>query len=111
MKAIENLKGLMIEQLRDLFQGEKELNELLVEMKESASDTELKHIIGDYLSANRGQVMRIMQAFEILYVQARGEVCEAMKAMIKEARDIIRRSVDPNVLDAGLIPAFRHGLQ
>ncbi len=108
MKAISDLKDLMVEQLRDLYHGENELDALLPKMIGSASEPRLKKILENYLFNNEGQVMRIRQGFELLYTQKRGELCEAMIAMTKETEDLIKRSVEPEVRDAGLITALQH---
>lgn len=108
MKKLDDLGDLMIEQLRDLYHGEKELDKLLPKMVKSASEPALKKIIGDYLKENEGQVMRLRQSFELLYVRKRGETCEAINAMVIEANDLMKRSVDNEVMDAGLITALQH---
>jgi ferritin-like metal-binding protein YciE len=108
MKKIVDLKDLEIEQLRKLYYGEIALAKLLPKMKDLANDPRLKQLIADYLIENAGQVMRLEQAFEILYIESTKENCEAMKAMIKEADDIMKRSDDAEVMDAGLITALQH---
>lgn len=108
MKAINDLKDLMVEQLRDLYHGEKELDILLPKAIVSISDPELEEIVDNYLTQNENQIMRIRQAFELLFIQKRGERCEAILAMIKEAEDLMKRSVEPEVKDAGIITALQH---
>ncbi|WP_420577729.1 ferritin-like domain-containing protein [Ekhidna sp.] len=108
MKKIASLKDLMMEQLRDLYHSENELDDLLKKMIESASEPRLRKIFEDYLFENKEQVMRLRQAFEPLFEQKRGEMCDAMLAMTKEARDLINRSADEYVRDAGLITALQH---
>jgi ferritin-like metal-binding protein YciE len=108
MKKIADLNDLMIEQLRDLYHGENELDELLPKMVEKTSEPRLRKIFEDYLVQNKEQVMRLRQSFEPLYEQKRGEMCDAMLAMTKEARDLMSRSADVHVRDAGLITALQH---
>lgn len=108
MKKLEDLKDLMVRQLRDLYNGEKDLNELLPKIVKNTSESSLKQAIDDYLVDNESQVQRLRQVFELLFLQKRGETCEAMKAMIKETNEIIIRSSHPEVMDAGLITALQH---
>jgi ferritin-like metal-binding protein YciE len=108
MKKITNLEDLMVEQLRNLYHGEKELKELLPRIVKYAHEPRLRQIVDDYLINNESQLMRLRQVFEFLFLQKRGETCKAMKAMIKEAINIIIRSSDHEVRDAGLITALQH---
>jgi ferritin-like metal-binding protein YciE len=44
----------------------------------------------------------------MLFLLKRGEKCEAMEAMRKEAKDLMIRSMDAKVMDAGIITALQH---
>jgi ferritin-like metal-binding protein YciE len=44
----------------------------------------------------------------MLFLLKRGEKCEAMEAMLKEAKDLMIRSMDAKVMDAGIITALQH---
>ena len=108
MRKLVDLKDLLIEQIRDLYNSEKQLVEAVSDLHKKATDVDLKRILSDYLLENEDQIMRLEQVFSLLYVEPVGEVCEAMRAMIHESRDLVGRSVDPEVLDAGLITAIQH---
>ena len=108
MKEITQLNDLMIEQLRNLYQGERRLDELLILMIENASNKDLIDILKEYHKMNEAQIMRIRQAFELLFVQKRGKVCDAMIAMVKEAEDLIKRCEHSEVRDAALITTLQH---
>jgi ferritin-like metal-binding protein YciE len=108
MKKIQDLSDLMIMQLRNLHYGEIELIKLLHKIKDLATEPILKQIMADYLIENTGQVMRLQQVFELLFIESKEETCEAMKAMIKEADDIMKRIDDTQVMDAGIITALQH---
>jgi ferritin-like metal-binding protein YciE len=108
MKKIANLEDLMVGQLRDLYHGEIDLNGVLSKIVKNTHEPRLTQIIAAYLVDNESQVLRLRQVFELLYLQKRGETCEAMKAMIKETNDIILQSSDHDVRDAGLITALQH---
>lgn len=108
MKEIADLSDLMVEQLRDLYHGETNLHKLLSKIVKNTNEPLLEQIVADYLLDNESQVLRIRQVFELLFLQKRGETCEAMKAMIKETNDIIMRSGNPEVRDAGLITGLQH---
>lgn len=108
MKAITNLKDLMVEQLRDLYHAEKSLQKTLPTLPDYVNAQELQTIIGAYIEINDEQLMRLRQAFELLFARKRGESCEAMTAMITEMNDLLSRSMEPMVRDAGLVTALQH---
>lgn len=109
MKAIKDLKDLMIEQLRDLYNAEQMLDEFLPYLFEEVDSPQLKEAIDSHLFDNKGQVMRLRQVFdEHLFEEGEGETCGAMKTMIQEARDLVKRCEDPEVRDAGIITALQH---
>lgn len=108
MEKIVDLKDLMIDQLRHLYYGKIELVKLLPKMRDLAHEPKLKQIMADYLIENSGQMMRLKQAFEILYIKSNREICEVMKAMINEAHNIMKRSNDAEVMDAALITSLQH---
>ena len=98
----------MVEQLRDLYHGEKRLEELLPLMIQNSCDSELRLILNDYHQMNEEQIMRIRQAFEFLYVPKRGETCDAMIAMAREAEALIVRCGNEEVRDAALLTVLQH---
>jgi len=108
MKKIVDLRDLMIEQLRHLYHGEKQFDKALPTLITRVEEPRLKQIVKDYLFDHEDQIMRLRQAFARLYVQSYGETCEAMKVMITEAQDIMSRSADEEVMDAGLITSLQH---
>lgn len=108
MKRMINLNDLMQEQLRNMYEGETLFAESLAKIKEEATNYKLIKAIATYQENNDDQVLRLKQVFNYLYTQKRGEKCEAVKAMIKEAEDIITRSMAPEIKDASIITALQH---
>lgn len=108
MKKLINLHDLMGEQMRDMLDGEKRLTQLLPKMRERATNPVLLRILEDYINSNEDQILRLKQSFIATYRQEKGENCDAMKAMEKEAEDLMKRSMRPEVMDAALITALQH---
>lgn len=108
MKKIADLNDLMIEQLRDLYHGEKKLEDLLPRMIANAENLELKEVLEAYYKKCEAQIMRIRQVFELLFVQKRGVVCDAMVAMAKQTESLMDRSENTQVRDASLITSLQH---
>ncbi len=108
MKKITDLNDLMEEQLRDMYDGEKKVVEALPKFYNKATDQGLKVLIEDYQEKCENQIMRLRQAFNLLYTLKRGERCDAIKALLKEGEDLMSRSMDSTVMDAGIITGIQH---
>ena len=108
MKPMINLNDLMEEQLREIFDGEKRLVKALNEILEKASHPKLRETIMEYKQSCDDNVLRLKQAFNLLFTQKRGERCIVMCAMLEEAGGLMERSMELTVMDAGIITALQH---
>ncbi|HVT98702.1 MAG TPA: ferritin-like domain-containing protein [Acidobacteriaceae bacterium] len=99
----ENLRELLVEELKDLYSAENQLTKALPKVAKNASDPELKKAIESHLKETEGHVARLEQIFEKLEGSPRGKTCEGMKGLITEADERIKEGGEPAVLDAGLI--------
>jgi ferritin-like metal-binding protein YciE len=102
---LANLKDLYVEQLRDLYSAEDQLVDALPEMAKSASHPELREAFETHLQETKRQKARLEQIFDRLDEKPSGETCEAMKGLIKEGKEMIKKKADEDVRDAGLITA------
>lgn len=102
---IETLQDLFLDELRDLYDAEKQLVKALPKMASAASSSQLRMAFETHLSETEGQVQRLERIFERLDEKASGQSCDAMKGLVKEG-DKIASNVDESPLrDAGLIGA------
>lgn len=108
MKPIIDLDDLMTEQLRAMYDSEIQLRTTLPKILKSAGDENLKELISICLNEEETQVSRLKQVFEIIFKHEKGEKCKAMKVMLKEAKQLVKRSMDQEVMDAGIITALQH---
>lgn len=108
MKNIVDLNDLMLEQLHRVDNGERKLNALLVEMLEHIKSADLKTIVSDYLKKNEDQIIRLDQVFALLFASENNKDCEVMISMIDEAQDLMKRSSNAGVRDAGIISSLQH---
>jgi ferritin-like metal-binding protein YciE len=53
-------------------------------------------------------VERLEEIFETLEASARGKKCVGMEALIEEAKELLEKDADEDVLDAGLIAKAQH---
>jgi len=99
----ENLRELLVEELKDLYSAENQLTKALPKVAKNASDPELKKAIENHLKETEGHVTRLEQIFEKLDESPKGKTCQGMKGLITEADERIKEGGEPPVLDAGLI--------
>ncbi|MEO9804957.1 MAG: DUF892 family protein [Reichenbachiella sp.] len=108
MEKITNLKDLLIEQIRELYNAEKQQQHALPKLKEKAEARELKLAIQYHLAETADHITRLEKVFQQLEVASFGEESEAMQKLIKEGYDLVERSSDPEVLDASIIAAMQY---
>lgn len=108
MQKIVDLKDLMIEQLRDLYDSEDQQLAMLETLAQKASTIDLEEIIQHHLRETRHQQQRLVSVFEQLQLEPGGETCEGMQGIIKETRQLIKRATDDEVTDAAIITAIQH---
>jgi ferritin-like metal-binding protein YciE len=102
---IETLQDLFIDELRDLYDAEKQLIKALPKMASASSSSQLRTAFESHLRETEAQAKRLERIFEQLGEKPTGQSCDAMKGLIKEG-DKIASNVDESPLrDAGLIGA------
>ena len=99
----ENLRELLVEELKDLYSAETQLTKALPKVAKNASDPKLKKAVESHLKETEGHVARLEKIFEHLDESPKGKTCEGMKGLITEADERIKEGGEPAVLDAGLI--------
>lgn len=102
---LTNLQDLLVDQLRDLYNAEKQLVKALPTMAKTANSEELRQGFEEHLEETEGQVKRLEQIFEQLGASPRGKKCAAMEGLIEEGKELINEDMDDALLDAGLIAA------
>ena len=100
--AAENLKELFVEELRDIYDAEKQLVKALPKMAKAAESEELRASFEEHLEITRMQVGRLEEVFKLLGMAARGKPCEGMKGLIEEGQEMMEE-LEGSTLDAALI--------
>ena len=104
-KKFESLDDLLVEQLQDLYDAEKQLTKALPEMVEAATNGELKAAFDSHFRETQEHVRRLESIFAILGKDAESTTCEAMKGLLSEGDEVIDAEGDKDVKDAALIAA------
>jgi ferritin-like metal-binding protein YciE len=103
--ALESLKQLYVEQLRDLYSAETQILGALPKLAARASHPELKAAFQEHEQQTQEQVRRLDGIFQALGEKPQGHHCKGMEGLLKEGEEMLREKADPDVLDAGLIAA------
>lgn len=107
-KDILDLYDLLLEQLRDLYDGEQQQLEILPKLDESADSFELMEIIEYHRKETKMQVERLKKIFRLLAEEPEGESCDGIKGLIKETLKLAKRCKSSEVRDAGIITSLQH---
>jgi len=102
---MESVRELLIEQMRDLYDAEKQLVKALPKLAKTASNEQLKEAFENHLEQTREHVQRLEQAFEALDQKARSKSCEAMKGLIEEGKETMEEDLEDALMDSALIGA------
>lgn len=102
---MDSVKELLIDEMRDLYDAEKQLIKALPKVVKAASSPELGEAVAKHLEETRGQVERLEQAFELLGAKPRSKPCAAMKGLIAEASETMEEDMSEPLLDSAIICA------
>ena len=101
--AAENLHELFIEELKDIYDAEKQLTKALPKMAKACDSPDLRTAFEEHLEITRMQVERLEEVFKSLGIAARGKTCEGMKGLIEEGQKHMQELEQGATLDAALI--------
>lgn len=105
MPALNSLRELLIDELRDLLHAENQLVKALPKMARAAAHEDLKEGFTEHLAQTRGQVDRLERCFKLLGEKARGKTCHAMQGLVEEGKEAIEEDAPDAIRDAKLIGA------
>ena len=101
--SADNLREALVEEIRDLYNAEKQLLKALPKMAKGASNDELRDAFESHLEETEGHVTRLERVFELLDEKPRGKHCAGMAGIIEEGSDVLQEDMEDAVLDACLI--------
>jgi ferritin-like metal-binding protein YciE len=103
MASGSTLHDAFLEELRDLYNAEKQLTRALPRMAKAASSAALVDAFESHLQETMGQIERLEQVFETLGETARGKQCEGIAGILEEGKSIMSEDFDEATMDAALI--------
>jgi ferritin-like metal-binding protein YciE len=101
--AAESLQDLFVEELRDMYDGEKRLTKALPKMAKAAQSLELRTAINAHLAETRQQVTRLERALKMMNEPVRGKTCHGIKGIVEEGANAIEELEEGALLDAAII--------
>ena len=97
------LRALYIDELRDIYNAEKQLTKLLPKMAKAATSGELRNGFTEHLERTTGHVERLEQIFEALGERPSGKKCDGMEGLSEEGFEAIDKDFDDVVIDDTVI--------
>jgi ferritin-like metal-binding protein YciE len=101
----ETIRDLLIDEMQDLYDAEKQLVKALPKMVKAASSEELSRAFAGHLEQTKGHVERLEQAFQMLDQKPKNKACAAMKGLIAEAQERIQANDEGALADSAMICA------
>jgi ferritin-like metal-binding protein YciE len=103
MADLNTLNVLFEDELRDVYDAEKQILKALPKIIKATSNDQLRQALSSHLEETKGQVGRLEQAFESLDLKPKGKHCAGMAGILEEGADLLEEDGDDAVLDAAFI--------
>jgi ferritin-like metal-binding protein YciE len=103
MEHIKSLDNLLLREIKDLYDAEKQLVKALPKVVKKASSPELKRAIEDHLRQTEGHVSRLEHMFEIFGEPAKAVKCRGMQGILEEAEETMKQASTPETLDVAIV--------
>ena len=96
-ELVQGLRGLFVDELKNIYWVEKTLTNALPNMIKSVKSEVLIKSLEDHLEVTKSQVSRIEKEFDAIGEKAEAKKCEVMERLFQDTADIIEST------DAGVI--------
>ena len=103
MSDAGTLHDAFVNELRDMYDAEKQLTKALPKLAKNASSPDLRSAFESHLEETRGQMERLEQVFESLEEKVRGKHCGGIAGIIEEGKSVMEEDFDETTMDACLI--------
>jgi ferritin-like metal-binding protein YciE len=99
---LSTMNSLFEHEMQDLYSAEKQIVEALPKMVNEAASQELQNA---FQAVTEMQIKRLQVAMRRLDIKPDSAVCNGMKGLLEEGKQIVEAEGDPSVKDAALIGA------
>jgi ferritin-like metal-binding protein YciE len=104
---LEDLHGLFIHELKDIYSAENQILDALPSVIERATDRRLRRALEAHFEETRNQVGTLEEIFRGLGEDPVGQTCMGMQGLLRESGRLLQNEADEDVLDAGIIAAVQ----
>jgi ferritin-like metal-binding protein YciE len=101
--SLDSLDELFLEELKDVYNAEKQILRALPRMAKAADSPELQQAFTKHQKETEGHVQRLERIFKELGQAARGKKCKGMEGLLEEGKEVLEQDGEPAVIDAALI--------
>jgi ferritin-like metal-binding protein YciE len=105
MNRDKTLRDMLVDEVRDLYDAERQLTKALPTLVRAASDDELRSALETHLTKTEGHVERLEQVFGMLDEKVKGKHCAGMSGIVEEGGQLLDELEKGPLLDACLIAA------
>lgn len=105
MPGMNQLTDAFVNELKDVYNAERQITKALPKMIKAASNDKLRSAFEQHLEETRAQVGRLEECFQSLDLAAKGRPCHGMMGILEEGSELLKEDGDPAVLDAMFIAA------
>ena len=103
--AEKTLHDAFITEIRDIYDGERQITKALPKMIKKATSEDLREALEAHLEQTQGHIQRLEQVFEALEEKVRGKRCEGIAGLLEEGKSMMEEDFDDAAMDACLIGA------
>jgi len=101
----QSIEDLYVEQLRDLYDAERQIIKALPKMIRAVSSDELKTALSEHLEVTKEQEQRIVQIFEGRGEKVKAQKCKGMAGVLEEGSELVEKGWEEAVRDAAILTA------
>ena len=105
MATMDSLEDLLKDEIKDIYDAEKQLTKALPKLIKAATAADLKKALSNHLKETEGHISRLEQVFDLMQMPVRGKKCEGMQHLIAEGSEMIRECDEDGTRDALIIAA------
>lgn len=105
--ALETMDDLLIDQLRDLYSAETQLEVALPVVIDAMTSPLIRAAFEQRFEETEHQILRLQEVFSTLGASARGPRCLGMAGLLQETEDCLRIAGDDSIRDTLAISGLR----
>jgi ferritin-like metal-binding protein YciE len=103
MAETGTLHDAFLDELRDMYDAEKQLTKALPALARAATSPDLRAAFESHLEETKGHVERLTQVFQSLDERASGKHCDGIAGIIEEGKSVMEEDFEGSTMDACLI--------